>query len=64
MRPPLFIGQLALIRWAELINAIGKYANESRLVGFRHRLRRPQQRGCLRPSDGLRVNESERSREN
>lgn len=34
MRPPLFIGQLALIRWAELINAIGKYANESRLTGF------------------------------
>ena len=23
-----FIGQLALIRWAELINRIGKYANE------------------------------------
>lgn len=45
MRPPLFIGQLALIRWAELINAIGKYANESWLIGFRHRLARPRWRG-------------------
>lgn len=47
MRPPLFIGQLALIRWAELINGIGKYANESRLISFRHRLAHPQRRGCL-----------------
>lgn len=47
MRPPLFIGQLALIRWAELINAIGKYVNESWLIGFRHRLAHPGWWGCL-----------------
>lgn len=45
MRPPLFIGQLALIRWAELINEIGKYANESRLIGLSSLSRSPTAAG-------------------